>query len=36
MLKFFFLILNCYKFNHIDLHEHANGVGYPRDFLAVS
>ena len=25
-----FFILNSYKFNNINLLEHANGVGYPR------
>ena len=31
-----FSILNSYKFNNVNLLEHANGVGYPRDFLADS
>ena len=31
-----FSILNSYKFNNVNLLKHANGVGYPRDFLADS
>ena len=31
-----FSILNSYKFNNVYLLEHANGVGYPRDFLPDS